>query len=175
MRDFEAEKTRVMLAIEGFKSEVQVALARAELNKAEIAATVAANDGTVKVFEAQIAGQIEPIKAISEANQAKASAYGSAVQSAMNDLQAQIMPEELNLKGIIANTDIAKAKSDIALEESKIAIEMAFRQLQLEVTTMSALAQGATQMVASSLNGVNVSSTFGWSAGADTRYTGNLP
>lgn len=164
MRDFEAEKTRVTLAIEGFKQEVSVAIAKSELNKSAISATVAANQGTVEVLKAQIEGQVAPMKAISETNQAKASAYGAAVQGAIGDLTAQTMPEELKIKGVEVNSKIAGTKADIALKEASIVIDQAARQLQIEVTTIAGLAQSASQMVAAALNSVSVSSSFGWSA-----------
>lgn len=164
LRDFEAEKTRVTLSIEGFKQEVSVAIAKAELNKYAISATVAANQGTVEVLKAQIEGQVAPMKAISETNQAKASAYSAAVQGAIGDLTAQTMPEELKIKGVEVNSKIAGTKADIALKEASIVIDQAARQLQIEVTTIAGLAQSASQMVAAALNSVSVSSSFGWSA-----------
>jgi len=163
MRDFEAAKATVQYAIEGFKQIVSVALAKAELNKTAIAAAVAANEGTVKVFQARIEGQVAPMKAIAETNQAKASAYNAAVAAEKGNLEAQTIPEELKLKGAGVNAQIAGTKAEIVFKEASLAIETAARQLQLEVTTIAGMAQSAAQMVAAALNGVSVSSSFGWS------------
>lgn len=172
MRDFEAEKARVTLSIEAFKQTVSVALAKAELNKAEISATISANEGTVKVFEAELQGQIAPMKAIAESNQAVASAYGAAVQGATADVNSQILPEELKIKGMQANGALAGTQAQVALEMAKVAIETSVRELSLEVATMGNVANGAQQMIASALNSVSSSSTFGWNAGANTSYQG---
>lgn len=173
MRDFEAGKARVQYAIEGFKQEIAVALAKADLNKTAISATVAANDGTIKIFTTEVDAQIVPMKAIAESNQAKAAAYGSAVASARADLEAQIIPEELKLKGVTANAQISGNIADLTIKEANLAIEQAQRILQLEVGVFQGLAQGAQQMVASSLNTVTSNANFGWSAGATTQYDGN--
>jgi len=172
VRDFEVEKTRVQLALEGFKETIAVELAKASLNKTAIEATISANEGTVKVFEAQINGQVAPMKAISETNQAQANAYSAAVQGATAALNAQIIPEELKIKGVEANSQIAGTKAEIALKEAMVSIESAARHLALEVTTMNGLASGAQQITASALNGVTSSASFGWNASASTNYTG---
>ena len=171
MRDFEAAKAKVQYAIEGFKQIVSVALAKAELNKTAITATTAANQGTVEVFTAKIAGQIEPIKAIAETNQAKAAAYSAAVQAASANLTAQMAPEELKLKGVVANSTIAGTKAEIALKEAMMVIEDARRQVELEVQTLLGLAGGAQQIIAGALNGVSVSSSFGFGGSATSSST----
>lgn len=163
MRDFEAAKAKVQYAIEGFKQIVATQLAKADLNKVAITSTVSANQATVEVFKAQIDGQVEPIKAIASVNQAKAGAYGAAVQAATSDLNARVIPEELKLKGVVANSQIAGTKAEIVFKEAALAIETAARQLQLEVTTLAGLATAAAQMTAAALNGVSVSASVGFS------------
>lgn len=170
MREFEAAKARVQYAIEGFKQLVSVSLAKAELNKTAITATIAANQGTVEVFKAQIDGQVAPMKAIAETNQAKASAFGAAVQAASADLTAQMAPEELKLKGVVANSQIAGTKAEIALKEATVLIENARRQVELEVQTLLGLAGGAQQIIAGALNGVSVSSSFGFGGSVSSSY-----
>jgi hypothetical protein len=172
VRAFEAEKTRVTLAIEGFKQVVSVALAKADLNKTAITATVSANEGTVKVFQAEIEGQVAPMKAISESNQAQATAYTAAIQGAVADLNAQIMPEELKIQGIEANAKILGIKGELAVKEAQIAIETSLRELTVTISTMQSMAQGAQQIVASALNGVSSGANFNWSGSASTSYGG---
>lgn len=162
LRDFDAAKTTVMLTLEGFKETIQVAIAKAELNKTAITATVAANDGTVKAFLGEIEGQIAPIKAISEINQTKATAFSAAVQAASADLQAQIIPEEFKVRVAEANAKIGGIKADAAAKEAELAIVDTQRRVTLEVETLRGLAQSAAQMVASALNSVNVSSSLGF-------------
>jgi len=174
MRDFDAAKTQVTLNLEGFKSTVSVALAKADINKTAILATVQANQGVVDVFKAELAGQIEPMKAIAETNQAVATSYDAAVKGAVASLQAQTIPEELKLKGVQANASIGGTKAEIALKEANVVIETALRQLTLEVSTLQGLAQSAAQMIASSLNSVSVSSSFGWSASTSSSESENL-
>lgn len=170
MRDFEKEKTRVTIALEAFKQEVATAIAKAELNKAAITNTVAYNEGVVKVFEGQLAGQVEPMKAIASTNQAVASAYGAQVQAASANLQAQMAPEELKIKGVQANASIGAEKTKVVLEEAKIVIENARHELQFKVESLVALANAAQQMVASALNGVSVSSSFGFGGSVSSSY-----
>lgn len=170
MRDFEAAKTAVQYAIEGFKQSISVALAKAELNKSAIAATVATNEGTVKVFEAQVEGQVSPIKAIADINQSKAGAYDSAVKASVAALDAQAIPEELKLKGAVANSQIAGTKADIAIKSVAMVIEQARSQLELKVQTLISLAGGAQQIIAGALNGVSVSSSFGFSGSVGKSY-----
>lgn len=170
MRDFEAAKARVQYAIEGFKQIVAVQLAKADLNKADITATIAANQGTVEVLKAEIEGQVAPMKAIAETNQAKASAFRAAVDAASADLTAQTLPEELKLKGTVANAQIAGTKAEIALKEATVEIENARRQVELEVQTLLGLAGGAQQIIAGALNGVSVSSSFGFGGSVSSSY-----
>ena len=63
------------------------------------------------------------------------------------------------------------ARADIILKKGEMVLTAKARQMQLEVTTLAGLAQNASQMVASALNGVSVSSSFGWSAGASSSST----
>ncbi len=171
MRDFEAAKAKVQYAIEGFKQTVSVALAKAELNKTAITATTAANQGTIEAFVAKIEGQVAPIKAVAQANQAKAAAYGAEVQGAVGNLNAQVIPEELKIKGVGINAQIAGTKADVAIKEATLAIEDARRQVELEVQSLLSLASGAQQIIAGALNGVSVSSSFGFSGSATSSAT----
>ena len=173
MRDFETAKTKVQYAIEGFKETVSVALAKADLNKAAIAATLSANQNTVEVFKAEIDGQIAPMNAISGTNQAKASAFRAAVDAASANLTAQTLPEELKLKGVQANAQIGGTKAEIALKEVTMMIEDARRQVELEVQALNGLAGGAQQIVAGALNGVSVGTTFGFGASVSKQYSLN--
>lgn len=59
---------------------------------------------------------------------------------------------------------LMQVKADIVLKKGDLVLTNKARQLQLEVSTLAGLAQSAAQMVAASLNGVSVSSSFGWSA-----------
>ena len=67
---------------------------------------------------------------------------------------------------------LVKTKADIAIRKTDTILDNKARQLTLEVSTLSGLAQSAQQIVASALNGINASSSFGWSASASTSYDG---
>jgi hypothetical protein len=174
MRNLEAAKTAVLLNLEGFKATVQGLLGKADLNKTAIVSTVQANEGVIKVFEGQLSGQIEPMKAVAGVNAVKAQSFGIAVQSAVASLNAEVIPEELKIKGIVANGQLVSSKAGLLAEEAKLVIESSLRQLTLEVTTLQGLAQSAAQMVASSLNSVNVSSSLGFSGNVSSSETENL-
>lgn len=137
---------------------------------AAINGVVAANQGTVETFKAEIDGQVSPMKAISDVNQSKAQAFGAEVQAETSNLNAQVIPEELKLKGVQANASIASTKAEIALKEAMTVIENARRQLELEVQTIMSLAQGAQQIIAGALNSVSVSSSFGFGGTVQSSY-----
>ena len=224
MRSFEAAKQQVMMTIDGFKATLALYQTRAELNKVAIEATTAANNSTVNVFQAEMTGQIEPMKAVAQvdqalvsaytaeisaqiepmkaiaqvdqalvsvftaevsaqvepikaiagANQATASAYATEVQGAVGNLNAQILPEELKIKGKDLEVRAGSTKADLMMKEANLVIETAVRQLTLEVQTLQALAQSASQMVASAINSISVSSSFGFSASASDQNNLNM-
>lgn len=168
MREFEAKKVQVQLALEGFKAIVDAEVAKGNLNKAAIEATVAANDGVIKVFTGQIEGQVAPMKAIAESNQAAANAYKAAVDGASASVQAAIAPEELKIKGIDLEVRSAATKGEVASKAAMLELEDAKNNLTLQVSTLQGLAQSAAQMIASSLNSVSTSASFGYSASASS-------
>lgn len=166
MRDFEAAKTTVQLAFEGFKATVEGLLGKANIDKAIVDATVASNEGTVKVFLGQIEGQTAPMKAIADSNQAQASAYGAAVQGASASVQASALPEELKLKAM-------GVQGDIAGKAATLSVEAAMRGLTTQIETIRGLSQAAMQMIASSMNTVSAGASFGYSNSSGTSYNGN--
>jgi uncharacterized protein YktA (UPF0223 family) len=157
MRDFEAAKTSVMMAFEGFKQVVLAATTKAQLNATAITATTSANEGTVKAFVAQVEGQVAPIKAIAEANKAVAEAYDAEVKGEASSLQAQMLPEELKLKGHDLNVRIAGMKADVISKEVALGIDIAMKQLQFTGSILAAKTEAAKQIIASALNSVNAS------------------
>jgi hypothetical protein len=174
MRDFEAAKVTVQLAVDGFKATIEGLVAKGNLNKAAIEATVSANDGTVKAFLGEIEGQTAPMKAIADSNQAQASAYRAAVEGASASVQASALPEELKIKQIDLEIRRASASGEIAGKVATIQIETAFRQLQTELEVMKGQAAAAQQVIASALNSVQANSSFGFSGSASTSYDGQI-
>ena len=83
--------------------------------------------------------------------------------------KATVMLEVENYKNYLG---LVKTKADIAIRKTDTILDNKARQLTLEVSTLSGLAQSAQQIVASALNGINASSSFGWSASASTSYDG---
>lgn len=173
MRAFEAKKVEVQYAIEGFRALIDGLKAKGDLNKSAIEATVSANKGTVEAFLGQIEGQTAPIKALSESNTAMATAYKAAVDSASASVQAAIAPEELKIKGIGVDIQRATAKGEIASKAATLEIENAKNNLSLKVSALQGLAQSAAQMIASALNSVHASTSFGYTAHASSSTNTN--
>ena len=164
MRAFEVKKAEVQYAIEGFKAVIDGMKAKGDLNKSAIEATVSANKGTIEAFTGQIEGQVAPIKALADSNKAMADAYKAAVDGASASVQAAIAPEELKIKGIGLDVQAAAAKGEIASKAAALDIENAKNNLALQVSALQGLAQSAAQMIASALNSVHASTSFGYSA-----------
>lgn len=78
----------------------------------------------------------------------------------------------LGLESYKSSLGLVTAKADIILKKGELSLASKARQLQLEVETMRAVAQGFQQMVASAMNGVNASTSFGFSGSANTSYVG---
>ena len=78
----------------------------------------------------------------------------------------------MSVEGYKTTLGMVTAKADIVLKEAQLALEAKARQLALEVTTLQGLSQSAMQIVASALNGVHSSTSFGFSGSASTSYQG---
>jgi hypothetical protein len=174
MREFEAQKVAVQMAIEGFKAAVAGEEAKGKLNQAAIEATVTANKGIVEAFLGEIEGQTVPIKAIADSNKAAADAYKAAVDGASASVQASVIPEELAIKQSELYIKQVGVKGDIAGKAAQLSVESSLRQVQNETAVLQGLAQSASQMVASALGAVNSTASFGFSGTASTRYDGDI-
>jgi len=171
MRDFEAAKTTVQLNLEGFKTVVEGLLGEANIQKTAVEATIAANEGTVKVFMGKIEGQTAPMKAIAETNHAQASAYSAAVSGASANVQASALPEELKIKQQELELKTVGVKADIVGKTATMAIESALRETTTSVETLKAMAIANAQMIASSWNTVSASASIGYGANASNNYS----
>lgn len=167
MRDFEKAKAEIQFAIEGFKATIDGLLGEIQISKTKVDAVVAANDGTIKTFLGQIEGQTAPMKAIADSNKAQADAYKAAVDGAGAAVSASAIPEELKLKAMGVQGDIAGKAASLQLEAS-------VRELAMRLETMKGLSQAAQQVIASAMNTMSTSSSFGWSASAGTSYDGDI-
>lgn len=78
----------------------------------------------------------------------------------------------MSVEGYKTTLGMVTAKADIVLKEAQLALEAKARQLALEVTTLQGLSQSAMQIVASALNGVHSTTSFGFSGQASTSYKG---
>jgi hypothetical protein len=83
--------------------------------------------------------------------------------------KASVMLAVENYKSYLG---LYSAKAEISLKKAQIVLDNKARQLALEVSTLQGLAQSAQQIVASALNGVSSSASFGWGASASTSYAG---
>jgi hypothetical protein len=162
LRDFEAAKTAVTLELETYKALLEGEIAKISVSKTSIDAAVAYNDGIVKVYLGDIQGQTTPMTAIAQSNDAVAQAYMASVQGAAESVKASVIPEDLALRVMDAQIKALAVKGDITAKAAGLTIEDATKRLALEVETLRGLAQASAQIVASSLNGVNVNSSFSW-------------
>lgn len=167
MRDFEKAKAEVQMAIEGFKATVDGLIGQAQVDKTSVDATIALNDGVIKTYLGEIEAQIAPIKATADTNQSLASGYRAAVDAATANLTAQTLPDEMKLKAL-------SLQSDVASKAAVLAVEAAGKELALKVETMRGSIQGALQVIASAQNTMSTSTSFGWSAGSSTGYDGDI-
>jgi hypothetical protein len=94
-----------------------------------------------------------------------ATVFDSKEMRAFEASKATVM---LALEAYKTTLGLYSTKAEIILKKGELIIGARARQLQIEVSVLQGLAQSAAQMVAASLNGVSVSSTFGWSAGASS-------
>jgi hypothetical protein len=170
-RDFEAAKTNVTLALDTYKALLDGEVAKIDLSKTTIDAAVAYNDGIVKVYLGDIQGQTTPMTAIAQSNAAVAQAYMASVQGAAESVKASVIPEDLALRVMDAQTRVLATKGDITSKAAGLTIEDAAKRLTLEVETLRGLAQASAQIIASSLNGVNVNSSFSWSGSSSYNDT----
>jgi hypothetical protein len=167
MREFEAAKAKAQLELDAFKTTVEGLLGVVQLSKTRVDAVVSANDGIVKAYLGQIEGQTVSMKAIADTNQAQAQAYNAAVQGASAAVDASIKPEELKLKAM-------SIQGDIAGKAAALKIETSMREVTQQVETLRGLSQAAMQMIASAMNSVSSSTSFGFGGSSTTSYKGNV-
>ena len=82
MRDFEAGKNKVLMALEGFKASVSVMVANADLEGRYMGALATSNSSIAQIFSAEIGGETARVNAISDLNKSKASGYSAEVGAA---------------------------------------------------------------------------------------------
>lgn len=66
---------------------------------------------------------------------------------------------------------LASTKAELAIKKASVVLDNKNRQLTLEVQSLIALAGGAQQIIAGALNGVSVSSSFGFSGSTSMDYS----
>lgn len=137
-RAFEKAKEDVIQAIAVFLAEVQGELGKAQAQTAYINAVVGYNEGVVREFEANVREQVA-------------------------NIQGHTAIEEVKLRAYAENIKKLLGTNDLYMKLATADIDAAVRNYGVTVTNLQGLAQAASQMVASALNGVNVSSGFSWS------------
>lgn len=88
MRNFEAAKTSVALALEGFKAAIQVLVANAELEGKYLGSVGSYNDVVSKKYSSEIMGETSRIGALSDTNKAKSSQFTAEIQGATAEVSA---------------------------------------------------------------------------------------
>lgn len=79
-----------------------------------------------------------------------------------------------NLDGYKSTLGLIQTKAEIMSKAATLQVEAALRQMGVEIETLRGLAQSSAQMVASALNSVSSSTSFGFSGSASTGYDGDI-
>jgi hypothetical protein len=74
------------------------------------------------------------------------------------------------IEGYKAQLAMYEVKGSVLTNQAKVDIDAALRHTTLEVESFRGIAQAAAQMVSSALNGVNVSSSYGFSGNEGVSY-----
>lgn len=166
--------------VEGYKAELLNAInvidavsksnvAKAEAYKAEIAAAtteisaVAQVNGAIAQVNSAVLGAYgQEVSATMEINRAASAVYAGEVTGAQMEVTASATRAEVESKAYQVASNIELAKADVTSKHVLSQVEAAVRQYAAKLGAFQSSAQVAGQMVASALNGVNVSSTFSW-------------
>lgn len=175
--------------VEGYKAELLNAInvidavsksnvAKAEVYKAEVAAATTeisavaqVNGAIAQVNSAVLGGFGQEVSAAMEINRAASSVYAGEVSGAQTEVTASATKAEVEGKVYQVASNIELAKADVVSKHVISQIEAAVRQYAAKLGAFQSSAQVAGQMVASALNGVNVSSTFNWQGSQNTSYS----
>ena len=149
MRDFEAAKNTVMMAVETYKAKIQEAVANASLEGVYIKAVGDKDQAVASMFSAESSAQGSFASAQGQRNSAQAAGYEVASRKALG---------------------VAELAKSMALS----GMDIATRKYLGEIQVMQSAASAASQMVASALNGVSVSTSLGWGASGSIKYDGDL-
>jgi hypothetical protein len=80
----------------------------------------------------------------------------------------------LEAEGYRNTLGLVTAKADIVLKKGELALSAKARHLQLEVETFRGLAQNYQQMVASAMNGISASTSFGFTGSQHQAFNTNV-
>ena len=94
--------------------------------------------------------------------------------SVMRDFESAKTTVVMGLDGYKSTLARLQTKADVVGKAATLQVEAALRQMNVEVETLRGLAQSAAQMVASSLNSVSSSTSFGFGGSASTGYDGDI-
>lgn len=75
---------------------------------------------------------------------------------------------------VTLDLEALRIKASVLSDAARLELDAALRETTTRVETLRGLAQGAMQMIASAMNSVSSSTSFGWSAGASTGYDGDI-
>lgn len=174
--EVEGYKADLLNAISVIDAASKSNVANAEVYKAEVAATTAeinavaqVNSSIAQSNAAVLSGYSQEVSATMEINKAASSVYANDVAGAQTVVAASISQAEAESKAYQIASNIELAKTDLISKHILSQIDAAVRQYAAKLGALQSSAQVAGQMVASSLNGVNVSSSFTW--GGSSSYT----
>lgn len=75
---------------------------------------------------------------------------------------------------VTIDLEALRIKASVLSDAARLELDAALRESASQVETLRGLAQGAMQMIASAMNSVSSSTSFGFSGGASTSYTGTV-
>ncbi len=172
-RSFEAEKASAELIVQVYEANVKAYMAKWDGQKlklesaiTQIDAVMKENDYILQEFKARMAGEIAYIDGVSKQTNALVEGYKGQVAGYTAEVEATsawykaLSEEQRNQLGV-AELELRKATAEI---ESEIKGFVSYNDLKRQlVTDMTNI---ANQSVASSLNAVNASASYGFSSGA---------
>jgi hypothetical protein len=138
---------------------------------AESAQNLTDSSGKILEESARLAVQynLGIVNASTQLIDALARVYESEEARKFEASKATVMLAVENYKSYLGLTG---AKADIAIKKAQLILDNKARQLALEVNTLLESSKAYQQIVASSLNGISASASFGWGASASTSYLG---
>lgn len=172
VRDFEAAKTSVEMALEEFKANIQVLVANADLEAKHLGAISAYNDSIVKSYVGEIDGEAKRINAITEINKSKLSVESEEIkaESARINALAVTNKSKSDTYASQVQANISKVSS---VTESNKAISSAYAAA-VSSAAADVQAQGEVERAKASAGDINSKKALGLASIAKEAAISNI-